>query len=216
MDSTTLLTEFVYDQIADSLATDGCIILQNFLPDETTQQLYQHVRNLPEKEFKVAGVGRNSDKQVDYNIRSDQTSWLAADAAVAEHAYLSIMEECRAELNRRLFLGLFDYEAHFSHYTKGSYYQRHIDAFKGLSNRVITTVFYLNSDWNEEHGGELVIYSPDTNEVLHRILPKFGTMVIFLSDRFPHEVLATKQDRYSIAGWFRINNSSSLAVDPFN
>ncbi|NOQ93912.1 MAG: 2OG-Fe(II) oxygenase [Methylophaga sp.] len=215
MDNTTLLTELVYDQIADSLAGDGYIILPNFLPDETTQQLYKHVCNLPDKEFKMAGVGRNNEKQVDYKIRSDQTSWLASDAII-ENAYLSVMEECRKELNRRLFLGLFDYEAHFAHYAKGSYYQRHIDAFKGLSSRVITTVFYLNSDWNEEHGGELVIYSPDSNEVLHRILPKFGKMVIFLSDRFPHEVLAAKQDRYSISGWFRVNNSNSLAVDPFN
>jgi len=28
-------------------------------------------------------------------------------------------------------------------------------------------------------------------------------MVLFLSDKFPHEVLPSKIDRYSIAGWFK-------------
>jgi SM-20-related protein len=30
-------------------------------------------------------------------------------------------------------------------------------------------------------------------------------MVIFLSEKFPHEVEVTQQSRYSIATWYRIN-----------
>jgi len=209
------LTEAVYDQIADALEQEGCIILPNFLPDDMTQQLHQHISSLPDNQFKTAGIGRNDDRQLKQQVRNDQTSWLSNDS-LAEQGYLAVMEECRTQLNRRLFLGLFDYEAHFAHYAEGSYYQRHIDAFRGQSNRLVTTVFYLNPDWTDDNGGELLIYSPNNDDVIHRVLPRFGTMVIFLSDRFPHEVLAAKQDRYSIAGWFRSNNSNSLIVDPIN
>jgi len=211
----SLLTDAVYDQIADALADEGCIILPNFLAVEITQQLYQYISQLPAQQFKAAGIGRHDDHQLKTQVRNDNTRWLANDS-LAEQAYLSVMEECREQLNRRLFLGLFDYEAHFAHYAEGSYYQRHIDAFKGQSNRLLTTVFYLNPDWSDDKGGELLIYAPNSDEIIHRVSPKFGTMVIFLSDRFPHEVLAAKQDRYSIAGWFRINNSTSHSVDPFS
>jgi len=211
--NSTPLTEAVYDQIADALAQDGCIILPSFLTDNMTQLLYQHVTSLPGEQFKTAGIGRNDDRLVKQKVRNDQTSWLSTNSSV-EQAYLSVMEECRKQLNQRLFLGLFDYEAHFAHYAVGNFYQRHIDAFHGQSNRLVTTVFYLNPNWTDENGGELLIYSPNSDEIVHRISPKFGTMVIFLSERFPHEVLTAKQDRYSIAGWFRTNSSNSLSIDP--
>lgn len=35
-----------------------------------------------------------------------------------------------------------------------------------------------------------------------------GTLVVFLSEEFEHEVLPAKRDRYSIAGWFRVNPSA--------
>jgi len=38
--------------------------------------------------------------------------------------------------------------------------------------------------------------------------------VVFESERFPHEVLAAESERYSIAGWFRMNNSMVGTVDP--
>jgi SM-20-related protein len=38
--------------------------------------------------------------------------------------------------------------------------------------------------------------------------------VVFESERFPHEVLAAQSIRYSIAGWFRTNNSMAGMIDP--
>ncbi|MFZ3017309.1 MAG: 2OG-Fe(II) oxygenase [Gallionella sp.] len=37
--------------------------------------------------------------------------------------------------------------------------------------------------------------------------PTFGTMIIFLSESFPHEVLVSHATRRSIAGWFRVSGS---------
>ena len=39
-----------------------------------------------------------------------------------------------------------------------------------------------------------------------RVLPEFATLVVFLSEDFPHEVLPATRDRYSVTGWFRLND----------
>jgi SM-20-related protein len=39
------------------------------------------------------------------------------------------------------------------------------------------------------------------------VAPTFGTMIIFLSESFPHEVLRSNATRRSIAGWFRVSGS---------
>ena len=96
------------------------------------------------------------------------------------------MDQLRSEVNRQFFMGLFDYECHYAKYQAGDFYKKHLDAFKGRSNRVLTTVCYLNSP---SVGGELVIYAEDSTTVLARVSPKAGTLVVFESERFPHEVL---------------------------
>ena len=90
-----------------------------------------------------------------------------------------------------------------SHYAPGAFYERHVDAFKGQSNRILSTVTYLNPSWQSEWGGEFVLYQPESNTQLARERPEQGKLVIFMSEGMPHEVLVAAQDRYSIAGWFR-------------
>jgi SM-20-related protein len=51
-------------------------------------------------------------------------------------------------------------------------------------------------------------------EPIARITPLMGSLVVFLSDRFPHEVTAASRLRYSIAGWFRVNASLGQQIDP--
>lgn len=117
----------------------------------------------------------------------------------------------RVVLNRSFFLGLFDYECHYAKYQQGDFYKKHYDAFKGRSNRVFTTVLYLNTP---DSGGELIIYKPKSKQVEVCIKPLAGTLVIFESERFMHEVLPAGDERYSIAGWFRMNASISGVIDP--
>jgi SM-20-related protein len=115
---------------------------------------------------------------------------------------------------------LFSFESHFAHYGKGDFYKKHKDAFKGEGNRVLSVLVYLNQDWSADNGGELVIYTKpssdscviDDSKVL--VTPSFGTIVVFLSEDFPHEVLPAKCDRYSIAGWFHLNSSVANNIDP--
>jgi len=188
--------------ITETMAEQGYIVLTDFIAADLTEQLHQHVSTLPESAFNTAKIGRQQSVQQLETVRNDKTAWLS-NAYPVEQAYLDTMDTLRTQLNRQLFLGLRDFEAHFAHYPPGHFYQRHVDAFKGQSNRVISSVFYLNPDWSEQDQGQLVLYQPDGEVQIQTVMPMMGTLVLFLSEQFPHEVLPARRDRYSIAGWFR-------------
>ncbi len=205
------ITEDTLNRIATSLSQEGFIILKDALPSYLIDELLTTAIN-DEEQFKLAGIGRDNQHQLNKVVRTDQIRWMDTNNLI-EAAYLCEMEALRIALNKRLFMGLFDYEANFAHYPSGAFYKKHLDAFKGETNRILTTVFYLNENWSDTDGGDLIIYN-DENKLLQQIKPAAGTLVIFLSDEFPHEVKKTFRDRYSIAGWFRVNNSSVNRADP--
>lgn len=159
-----------------------------------------------------AGVGRAGDHQLVESVRRDATLWLDGDSA-PQQQLLAAMELLRFALNRELLLGLFDYEAHYAAYPPGGFYRKHVDAFRGGSNRVLSTVVYLNPDWTGADGGELVLWDAAGVELV-RLLPHAGDMLLFLSEEFPHEVLPARRERLSVAGWFRVNGSTALCPDP--
>jgi len=189
-----------HTHVADALSLDGYIILKDVLKQELVQSLYVRIKSL--ESLSLAQVGRGSERQKSMSIRSDKTLWLEG-IDEGEKDYLEQMESLRLSMNRELFMGLSAYEAHFAHYEKDAFYQKHVDVLKGSNKRLLTTVFYLTPHWKEGDGGELLIYDEKGEKVLQKVPPRMGTMVVFLSDKFPHEVLPSTKDRYSIAGWFR-------------
>ncbi|WP_027328804.1 2OG-Fe(II) oxygenase [Marinimicrobium agarilyticum] len=201
------------DTVADQLEQQGYALMPQALPPEIVDALFIELKQRRDWDFKPAGIGRQDDFQVNRFVRSDEICWLNGESPAAA-GFLAWMDALREGLNRRLFLGLFDYEAHYASYPAGAFYKKHVDAFKGRSNRVLSTVFYLNPQWQPSDGGELVIYDEKDESEIKRVLPEYGKLVIFLSEVFPHEVLPAKRERNSIAGWFRVNNSSTWAADP--
>jgi len=197
-----LPTEATYDLIADSLAEKGYCVLPQLLPAQLNIALHRRVTGLDPDEFQPAGIGRELGFQHDRSVRRDETRWLSPSNNT-DLRYIEQMAEFRLAINKRLFMGLFDYESHYAHYKPGAFYKKHLDAFKGQSNRVLTTVLYLNPEWQEKEGGQLRIYASDSETIIETVNPNFGTFVIFLSEQFPHEVVKASRDRYSIAGWFR-------------
>lgn len=161
-----------------------------------------------------AGIGRGQQHLLRKDIRGDAIHWLDREST-AQRRYLDAMSELQQALNHALFLGLFEYEAHFAHYPPGAFYQRHLDSFRGRANRVISTVGYLTPHWPSDGGGEMVIYHPDDpSQEVARVVPEAGTFACFLSESIPHEVLPTRYPRTSIAGWFRRNASLGGVLDP--
>ncbi|WP_459782983.1 2OG-Fe(II) oxygenase, partial [Photobacterium sp. R1] len=74
------------------------------------------------------------------SIRSDKIHWLKEEMGQPVHHYLDKMEVIRQAANRYLYLGLFEYEAHFAKYEQGDFYKKHRDSFRGKANRILTTV----------------------------------------------------------------------------
>ncbi|EJG1818916.1 2OG-Fe(II) oxygenase [Vibrio parahaemolyticus] len=196
------------NKLIDALATDGYYIWDDFLSEDEVTQL----RDCIPDNWKKARIGRNDDVTRIESIRSDKIQWLKPAMGQPIANYLSKMEEIRQEVNRHFFLGLFEYEAHFAKYEKGDFYQKHLDCFKGNENRRLTTVFYMNESWSEEDAGELVVYDLNDKEIA-TIPPRGGRLLVFLSEQFPHEVLRTNAERFSIAGWFRINGVRDNLLD---
>jgi SM-20-related protein len=198
-----------FARIADSIRTDGYVVVNDFLPQPLLYSLFTQIKQTDEQEFKRAGIGRDNDFHVNSFVRGDHIKWLNGEGADdGASAYFDWMEELRLYLNRELLLGLFDYECHYAYYPENAFYKKHVDAFRGTSNRRLSTVLYLNPAWQPDNGGELVLYSEDSSGVLLTVPPSFGTMVLFLSEVFPHEVLPTRKSRYSLTGWFRVNEPS--------
>jgi len=214
IESLSVDSDALLDRIADELADTGYCVLPRALPETLTESLHRYLTHLGDADFRRAGIGRDQEHQLDRHVRSDEIRWLAPEQP-EEAAYLQWMEALRLGINRRLMMGLFDYECHFARYPEGAFYRRHLDAFQGRTNRVLSTVYYLNRDWHTDNGGELLIYADDRATVpVERVAPEWGTLVVFLSDRFPHEVLPARRERLSVTGWFRINNSLGGQVDP--
>ncbi|MGL5047599.1 MAG: 2OG-Fe(II) oxygenase [Shewanella sp.] len=199
------LSEVMLDVIADALVDKGYLFFADLVPDSISQVLLKKIQSTEVVELKAASIGRGAEQQLNPEIRRDRIQWLE-EQNEPDAQYLELMTQLKNGLNRRLFMGLFDYESHYAVYQPGAFYKKHVDALKGSQNRILTTVFFLNPDWKAADCGELIIYNEADIEI-ERIAPKMGCFVIFLSERFPHEVTKTLAQRNSIAGWFRVSNS---------
>jgi SM-20-related protein len=193
-------------EISRQLEHTGYIILAKPLADELLAGLYTRCHDGDPARFHAAQIGRGAAKKQIDSIRGDVIDWLDANNSI-DQAYLACMEELRLGLNASLYLGLFDYECHYAIYGEGNGYAKHSDVLQGKKNRILTTVLYLNEDWQPCDGGELVVFEPTGQSVIATVNPTFGTMIIFLSESFPHEVLVSHATRRSIAGWFRVSGS---------
>lgn len=206
------VAESVLDQLADALVSEGYAVVDDLFDPLLIQSLRTEF-DRPDCQFKTAGIGRDQAFIVARDIRGDRICWLEGQSLAATR-FLGIMGQIQIGLNQRLFMGLFDYESHLAFYPVGTFYKKHLDAFKGRSNRVLSTVLYLNTQWDCDAGGELVLYTRADDAVLQRVVPLAGRLVVFLSEDFPHEVLPATRERYSIAGWFRVNTNTAGVVDP--
>lgn len=205
--------ETLFASIADDIEKQGYSIRPGALPEAVANSLLLHQQQLDENRYSDAGIGRGEDYLKNDFVRTDAICWITGESPAGQ-LWLQWAAHLQRFLNQRLFLGLFSFESHFAHYAPGHYYKRHYDAFRGETNRVLSIVAYLNPGWASEDGGELVLYGDDHDREGTRIIPLYGTVVVFLSEDFPHEVLPASRDRYSVAGWFRVNTSLCNRIDP--
>jgi SM-20-related protein len=61
-------------------------------------------------------------------------------------------------------------------------------------------ISYLNSNWKELDGGQLLIHQETGDQ---KISPTQGKTVLFKSNELLHEVLVTNKRRMSVTGWLK-------------
>ena len=191
--------------IIDLIAQQGYAVVEQFLAPDVIKDLALQARSLQGAgAMHKAKTGLNAPTQA-ATIRGDFIHWIEGDlASKAESTYLAATSELQQALNQAFFLGLFELESHFAIYPAGAGYQKHLDQLIGKAERKVSCILYLNEDWQPEDGGQLRMYL-DQQDALKWIdvFPQAGTLVVFLSSDFLHEVLPAKRERISITGWFR-------------
>ncbi len=191
-----------FDILIDSYLDNKIGIDTIFLNKELSAGLQQNILRLQEDKLMVsAGIGNDEVKDSKQKTRSDKIYWMdKSHNNVYEQEFLQLAEDFIEHLNRTCYTGINSYEFHYAVYEKGSFYKRHKDQFKNDSNRKYSLISYLNENWLEEDGGQLLVYQDET---FQKVLPHSQTAVFFKADEMEHEVTEANRARMSITGWLK-------------
>ena len=186
----------------DSYLDKNIGIGHSFLNEELCNGLQQNMLQLQSDDLMTAaGIGNEEIKDSSQKMRGDKIYWMdKSHDNIYEQEFLQQVENFIAYLNRSCYTGINGYEFHYAVYEEGSFYKKHKDQFKNDSNRKYSLINYLNNNWLEEDGGQLVVYQ---NETAQTIQPQSQTSVFFKSDEMEHEVIKANRSRMSVTGWLK-------------
>lgn len=198
MEALLLPKSWNVDQILDDLDQHGFTIIDHAYSSEYGLQLVAEcTSNL--NRFREAAIQNG----VISNIRSDHILWINEELTIAQQ-HIDALKQLSQILNYSFYLGIQDVEAHFACYNAGEFYALHRDNPQGKNGRMISTVYYLHQEWQDDWGGKL--HLQDKNNVWHTIDPQPNRIAMFQSDLL-HEVLEAKHQRLSITAWLRSDNT---------
>jgi SM-20-related protein len=191
-----------FDLLIDSYLDNKIGIDTGFLSETLSNGLQQNILQLQKDHLmSSAGIGNEEVKDATQKMRGDQIYWLdKSHSNKYEQAFLQQVDDFIAHLNRTCYAGINGYEFHYAVYEEGTGYKRHKDQFKNNHHRKYSLINYLNKDWLEEDGGQLLVYQ---NETIQPILPHAQTAVFFKSDEMEHEVTKANRSRMSVTGWLK-------------
>jgi Rps23 Pro-64 3,4-dihydroxylase Tpa1-like proline 4-hydroxylase len=177
-------------------------ISEHFLSAELLNNLKQNLLDLNQRSLlNEARIGNSEKLSYNSTIRSDAIYWLdKKHNNIFENQFFETIDAFVLYLNESCFAGITGYEFHYSLYQVGDFYLKHLDQFKNNSSRKFSMVSYLNNNWQESDGGELLIHQENNNQ---KIAPTQGKTVFFKSSELVHEVLVTQNTRMSITGWLK-------------
>jgi SM-20-related protein len=190
--------------IAEELGKFGRCIVPNYLSralqDEAGRDMDQC---LLAGLFSAAGTGAGAQHGVHIDVRRDQVYWPPqADANEVQAQLWAHTAALMRAFNRGLYLGLTEFEGHYASYAAGGFYRRHRDSFVNSNARMVSLIFYLNTNWQNDDGGQLRLHDEAGHGHVD-VSPLGGTLVCFFSQELEHEVLQCHASRRSFAGWFK-------------
>jgi SM-20-related protein len=191
-----------FDLLINSYLDNNIGIAPLFLNSALAKGLHENILQLQKDDMMMpAGIGNGDVKDTNQKMRADRIYWLdKKHDNIFEQEFLLQVEDFIEYLNRTCYAGINGYEFHYAVYGEGSFYKRHKDQFKNDSDRKYSLISYLNDDWLEADGGQLLVYQ---NEEVQSISPHSQKAVFFKSDEMEHEVTRTNRSRMSITGWLK-------------
>lgn len=193
----------------------GICVIDNFLGATRGSMVLEEVRNLYSSGLFHEGqlVSQRGGSGMGRIIRGDHIIWVdGTEAGCPAVGFLvraldSIISRC----SRSAHGGLLS-EYHVNQRTKamiacypgcGTHYVKHVDN-PNQDGRIITSIYYLNKDWDiKTQGGLLRMFPTGQSTQVANIEPLFDRMLFFWSDRRnPHEVLPAYSVRFAITVWY--------------
>lgn len=193
-----------FESLIEGIVSNGYAICDDFLePNEVANLLITFAQRYEAGKFKGASIGKQNEVHKESLIRGDEILWLETNSIdEAERMLLDKNQAFVNYLNQTCYLGIVDTEIHFAKYTIGKFYRRHRDTFQMQKGRVLSVIYYLNTHWIPENGGNLVIYTQENGlEKSVVIAPLAGRLVCFESEKLEHEVTEAFAERLSVTGW---------------
>ncbi len=194
--------EASFEDLIDSYIKTNVGISEDFLSEELANNLKANILSLEKKQMlKTAGTGKLDKLIHNTAIRNDVIYWLdKKNNNKFENEFFIQIEAFISYLNKTCYTGITGYEFHYTLYEKGSFYRKHLDQFQDNTSRQFSMISYLNDNWQDGDGGELLIHQPENN---FKIKPTQGKTVFFKSNELVHEVLETHQRRLTVTGWLK-------------
>ncbi len=191
-----------FEELVNSFVDNQIGLCEHFLSKELATLLQHDLQDLDRNNrMLAAGIGNNDIKDTKQKIRGDRIFWLdKKNNSLNEKAFLEQVEDFIDYLNKTCYTGINAYEFHYALYDTGSYYHRHKDQFKNNTDRKYSLISYLNDDWLDTDGGELLVYQGEKTDT---ILPTIQKAVFFDSNQLEHEVAIANRPRMSITGWLK-------------
>lgn len=191
-----------FEKLIQGFIDDELGVSARFIPEALAHHLKSNLLALHQQQrMPVAGIGGGQSLLHNAAIRNDRIYWMDRSHNDAhENEFLDRIDVFIQYLNRHCYTGIQTCEFHYALYEPGSFYKKHHDQFNDDNHRLFSLITYLNDQWEEGDGGELLVYQASAEQ---RISPIMGKTVFFKSDQLAHEVLVTHKARLSITGWLK-------------
>ena len=193
----------IFNTLINSFIDNKVGIAEDFLSKPLALHLKKKLLDLyANNQLRSAGTGNDTAVVHNKLMRSDIIYWLdRKHNDQYENDFFDLMDSFVSHLNSTCYTGITGYEFHYALYETGSFYKKHLDQFRNNGSRQYSMVMYLNTDWQQNDGGELCIHHKGS---LQNITPINGKSVFFKSSELEHEVLLTNKPRMSITGWLKV------------
>ncbi|KAL3671427.1 hypothetical protein V7S43_003351 [Phytophthora oleae] len=207
----------------------GFVVKEDFLGRQNALAVRDALTQLAENEpFHDAKVGAGDNLRNDRAVRGDKIHWIRTpnDLDIASDTVSPAILHLRRQVESLVYglkkvspeLDLRNIvSTQFAVFPRdGARFVKHFDTYsnaqrdeRGMTKdglvRLVTCVYYLNDQWEPEHGGHLRVHLKDSKILPASqwdVPPKLDTLMVFRSLDVEHEVLPTYRERKAVTIWY--------------